>query len=47
MIEIIASTLRDAMNIEKGGGDRIELVSALSEGGLTPSIGLIKVLKTL
>lgn len=42
MIEIIASTLRDAMNIEKGGGDRIELVSALSEGGLTPSIGLIK-----
>lgn len=42
MIEIIAATVEDAINIFEGGGDRIELVSALSEGGLTPSYGLIK-----
>lgn len=42
MIEIIASTLEDAKKIEVCGGDRIELVSALSEGGLTPSYGLMK-----
>lgn len=42
MIEIIAATLEDAKKIEAYGGNRIELVSALSEGGLTPSYGLIK-----
>lgn len=42
MIEMIATTVEDAMEIEAGGADRIELVSALSEGGLTPSFGLIE-----
>lgn len=42
MIEIIATTPEDARKIQLCGGDRIELVSALSEGGLTPSYGLIK-----
>lgn len=42
MIEIIASTVEDAIKIERCGGERIELVSALSEGGLTPSYGVIK-----
>ncbi|NLM19647.1 MAG: copper homeostasis protein CutC [Clostridiaceae bacterium] len=42
MIEIIASSLSDAIAIEQAGADRIELVSALSEGGFTPSIGLVK-----
>lgn len=42
MIEIIASTVEDALKIERCGGERIELVSALSEGGLTPSFGIIK-----
>ncbi len=42
MIEAIAITLDDAINIESSGVERIELVSALSEGGLTPSYGLIK-----
>lgn len=42
MLEIIATTVEDAVSIQNGGGDRIELVSALSEGGVTPSYGLIK-----
>ena len=42
MIEIIAVTLEDVKRIEEGGADRVELVSSLSEGGLTPSYSLIK-----
>lgn len=42
MLEIIAETLADALIIEQNGGERIELVSSLSEGGLTPSYGLVK-----
>lgn len=42
MIEFIASSLSDAQAIEQGGGNRIELVTALSEGGYTPSIGLVQ-----
>lgn len=42
MVEIIATTLEDVKRIEEGGAERIELVSALSEGGLTPSYALIK-----
>lgn len=41
MLEIIAETIEDARIIEKGG-ERIELVSSLSEGGLTPSYGMVK-----
>ncbi len=42
MIEIIAATLEDVKRIQESGAGRIELVSALSEGGLTPSYSLIK-----
>ncbi len=42
MIEIIGMTVEDAKSIEKCGGERIELVSSLTEGGLTPSYGLIE-----
>lgn len=42
MLEIISSSLGDAKESLKGGAQRIELVSALSEGGLTPSDGLIR-----
>lgn len=41
-IELIASSFSDALAIEKSGADRIELVTALSEGGLTPSYGLVE-----
>lgn len=42
MLEIIASTVEEAVAAEQAGADRIELVSVLSEGGLTPSYGLIR-----
>lgn len=42
MIEIIAATPDDARCIEAYGANRIELVSAFSEGGLTPSYGMIE-----
>ena len=42
LFEAIASSLEDARTIEAWGGQRIELVSALSQGGFTPSLGLVK-----
>lgn len=42
MLEVIAMTVDDAKTIEECGADRIELVSALSEGGITPSYAIIK-----
>jgi len=42
LIEYIATTVEDAKLIEESGADRIELVSALTEGGLTPSYALIE-----
>ncbi len=42
VFECIATSLDDALVIEQFGGQRIELVSALSEGGFTPNEGLIK-----
>lgn len=42
MLEIIAESLEDAMTIAECGGERIELIQSLGEGGLTPSYGLVK-----
>ncbi|WP_114569760.1 copper homeostasis protein CutC [Exiguobacterium flavidum] len=42
MLEIIATTTEEARLAERAGADRIELVSALPLGGLTPSYGLIR-----
>lgn len=42
MFEVIVATPDEARIAEAGGADRLELVSALSEGGLTPGIGLVR-----
>lgn len=42
MLEIIAVTPEEARLAEGAGAGRIELVSALAEGGLTPGFGLLR-----
>ncbi|NQX58539.1 copper homeostasis protein CutC [Paenibacillus qinlingensis] len=42
LLEVIATTLQDALRAEAGGADRIELVADLQQGGLTPDIELVK-----
>jgi copper homeostasis protein len=42
LLEVIATTVADARAAERGGANRLELVTAMGEGGLTPSIGLIE-----
>ncbi|WP_040206047.1 copper homeostasis protein CutC [Neobacillus jeddahensis] len=42
LIEIIVLNQEEARTAEAYGADRLELVSAMSEGGLTPSYGTIK-----
>ncbi|KND61134.1 Cytoplasmic copper homeostasis protein cutC [Candidatus Burkholderia verschuerenii] len=42
VLEVIATTVADARAAERGGANRLELITAMGEGGLTPSIGLIE-----
>lgn len=42
LLEVIVENAEDALEAEKLGADRLELISAMSEGGLTPSYGTIK-----
>ena len=41
ILEIIATSAEDCTTIERHGGERIELCTALALGGLTPSAGLV------
>ncbi|NKJ47408.1 copper homeostasis protein [Burkholderia sp. SG-MS1] len=42
LLEVIATTVADARVAAQAGADRLELVTAMGEGGLTPSVGLIE-----
>lgn len=41
-LEVIVSSVEDALEAVRGGADRLEVVRDLSRGGLTPSIDLVR-----
>lgn len=45
-IEICCGSALDALEAQAAGADRVELCSALTLGGLTPSLGQVKVAKS-
>jgi len=45
ILEVIACSVADAVAAEKGGAGRLEVVSALDRGGLTPPVELVRAIK--
>lgn len=45
VVEVCANSLQSALNAERAGAHRIELCSELGVGGITPSYGLLKMVR--
>jgi len=45
IVEVCANSLESALNAQKAGADRIELCAELAVGGLTPSFGLLQLVR--
>ena len=41
LIEVIVQTVEDARAATEGGADRLEVVRAIGDGGLTPSLSVV------
>lgn len=45
MLEVIATSVADALAAERGGADRLELVAAMADDGLLPDVELVRRLR--